>query len=312
MDAFTFDTTSTTTTMDIAMLDTVLPALPTNLNFDPIREPQIRNGVAIKNKFWVINPNTDTVIGDGKSIHNPQNFSKAWDSFREGLLNSGLDTSGAEVKFSAIKDGAAMSASIVLKKYQYEKVLGEPAKMTMNFSDSHDQSIRRQIRAMIYRLACLNGMIAPRESVGIVQKHTTYSDPETVGKVAARFPQQLMRDAQVMRIMQGIRVEHHEAIDFLKRNVATYQTKSGTKVNNKWLERIVGIHDSYRDLGHTSYRLYNTLTHLSTHIETRSADVAQKRIRMEQDIESVIRGEEFQTKYMPQIDEAQLDLMLAA
>lgn len=312
MDAFTFDTKTTNITMDTAMLDTVLPALPTNLNFDPIREPQIRNGVAIKNKFWVINPNTDTVIGDGKSIHNPQNFSKAWDSFREGLLNSGLDTSGADVKFSAIKDGAAMSASITLQKYQYEKVLGEPAKMTMNFSDSHDQSIRRQIRAMIYRLACLNGMIAPRESVGIVQKHTTYSDPETVGKVAARFPQQLMRDAQVMRIMQGIRVDHDEAIDFLRRNVATYQTKSGSKVNNKWLERIVGIHDSYGSLGNTSYRLYNTLTHLSTHIETRSTDVAQKRIRMEQDIESVIRGEEFQSKYMPQIDEAQLDLMLAA
>lgn len=284
-----------------ATLDTVLPALPQILDFDPVREPQIRNGVAIRNQYWVVNPNTDTVIGNGKSIHNPQNFSKVWDSFREGLLHSGLDTSEAEVKFNVIKEGAAMEAQIVLKRYQYEQVLGEPAKMTMSFRDSHDQSIRRQIRAMIYRLACLNGMIAPREAVGIVQKHTTYSDPDTVGKIASKFPDQLLKDAQVMRLMQGVKVQRADAIDFLERNVATYQTKTGTKVNKKWLDRIVGIHDSYNILGENSYHLYNTLTHISTHVESRTADVATKRIRIEQDIESVIRGEEFQTRFMPEL-----------
>ena len=282
-------------------LDTVLPALPQILDFDPVREPQIRNGVAIRNQYWVVNPNTDTVIGNGKSIHNPQNFSKVWDSFREGLLHSGLDTSEAEVKFNVIKEGAAMEAQIVLKRYQYEQVLGEPAKMTMSFRDSHDQSIRRQIRAMIYRLACLNGMIAPREVVGIVQKHTTYSDPDTVGKIASKFPDQLLKDAQIMRLMQGVKVQRADAIDFLERNVATYPTKTGTKVNKKWLDRIVGIHDSYNILGENSYHLYNTLTHISTHVESRTADVATKRIRIEQDIESVIRGEEFQTRFMPEL-----------
>lgn len=284
-----------------ATLDTVLPALPQILDFDPVREPQIRNGVAIRNQYWVVNPNTDTVIGNGKSIHNPQNFSKVWDSFREGLLHSGLDTSEAEVKFNVIKEGAAMDAQIVLKRYQYEQVLGEPAKMTMSFRDSHDQSIRRQIRAMIYRLACLNGMIAPREAVGIVQKHTTYSDPDTVGKIASKFPDQLLKDAQTMRLMQGVKVDRDDAIDFLERNVATYQTKTSTKVNKKWLERIVGIHDSYNILGENTYHLYNTLTHISTHVESRTAEVATKRIRIEQDIESVIRGEEFQTRFMPQL-----------
>jgi hypothetical protein len=284
-----------------AILDTVLPALPQILDFEPVREPQIRNGVAIRNQYWVVNPNTDTVIGNGKSIHNPQNFSKVWDSFREGLLHSGLDTSEAEVKFNVIKEGAAMDAQIVLKRYQYEQVLGEPAKMTMSFRDSHDQSIRRQIRAMIYRLACLNGMIAPREAVGIVQKHTTYSDPDTVGKIASKFPDQLLKDAQVMRLMQGVKVQRADAIDFLERNVATYPTKTGTKVNKKWLDRIVGIHDSYNILGENSYHLYNTLTHISTHVESRTAEVATKRIRIEQDIESVIRGEEFQTRFMPEL-----------
>jgi hypothetical protein len=216
-------------------------------------------------------------------------------------LHSGLDTSEAEVKFNVIKEGAAMDAQIILKRYQYEQVLGEPAKMTMSFRDSHDQSIRRQIRAMIYRLACLNGMIAPREAVGIVQKHTTYSDPDTVGKIASRFPDQLLKDAQTMRLMQGVKVQRADAIDFLERNVATYPTKTGTKVNKKWLDRIVGIHDSYNILGDNTYHLYNTLTHISTHVESRTADVATKRIRIEQDIESVIRGEEFQTRFMPEL-----------
>jgi hypothetical protein len=36
-------------------------------------------------------------------------------------------------------------------------------------------------------------------------------------------------------------------------------------------------------------------------VESRTADVATKRIRIEQDIESVIRGEEFQTRFMPEL-----------
>jgi hypothetical protein len=190
-----------------------------------------------------------------------------------------------------------MSAKIVLKNYNFEKKLGEPAKMVMMVRDSHDQSVRRQVSAMIYRLACLNGMIAPRETVGISQKHTTYSDPETVGKVAANFPVQLERDAEVMARMRQVKVARDYVIDFLRRNVATYYTKSGAKVNNKYLEKVVGIHDWYSGLGDNAYRLYNTLTHISTHVEAQrdGTEVERKRIRVEQDIENVIRGQEFQS-----------------
>ena len=281
-----------------------IPSLPSFLDFDPVREQQTRNGIAIPNKYWTVNPLTDTVIGDGKSVHNPKNFRVVWDNMREGLALAKLDTSDVDVEFSAISNGSAFSAKIILKAYNFEKKLGEAAKMVMHVRDSHDQSVKMQISAMIYRLACLNGMIAPRESVGISQKHTTFYDPEVIGKVASQFPEKLERDAQIMYQMQGIKVNRDFAIDFFRRNVATYITKTGQKVNNKWLERIIGIYDSYNTMQGTAYQVYNTLTHISTHVEAQrdGTEVERKRIRIEQDIESVIQGADFQHMIAPDVE----------
>ena len=281
-----------------------IPTLPSFLDFDPVREQQTRNGIAIPNKYWTVNPLTDTVIGDGKSVHNPKNFRVVWDNMREGLALAKLDTSDVDVEFNAISNGSAFSAKIILKQYNFEKKLGEPARMVMQVRDSHDQSVKMQISAMIYRLACLNGMIAPRESVGISQKHTTFYDPEVIGKVASQFPEKLERDAQVMYQMQGIKVNRDRAIDFFRRNVATYMTKTGQKINNKWLERIIGIYDSYNTMQGTAYQVYNTLTHISTHVEAQrdGTEVERKRIRIEQDIESVIQGADFQHMIAPDVE----------
>ncbi len=282
-------------------LDLILPALPANLDFTPVHEPQVRNGVILADRNWVVNPVTDKVIGDGKSVHRTANFKDLWDNLRQGLVNANIDTSGADVKFHSLNDGAAMSVNIVFAKYNFEKRLGEAAKMQMNIRDSHDQSVKRSVDAMIYRLACLNGMLAPRERVGISQKHTTYSDPETIGKVAAKFPIQLEQQAEMMAAMRQVSVERSTVISFLERNVATYFTRTGAKVNKKWLEQIVGIYDNYSSIGNNAYRVYNTLTHISTHIEGREGtDLERKRIRMEQDIHSVMQGEEFQQLFMPE------------
>ena len=291
------------TTKESAMsdLDLVLPPLDPAYDYTPVHEQQTRNGKAIDNAFWVINPLTDSVIGSGKSVHRTANFSNFWDTFREGLLKAGVDTTGAEVKFSGTSNQSALSVKVVFKNYDFTKQLGEASHMMMTVRDSHDQSVKRSINAMIYRLACLNGMVAPRERLALAEKHTVNADPDTVAKVAADFPIRLESEASLMQAMTKVRVERDQVIDFFRRNVATYKTKTGTKINEKMLERIVGIFDNYREVGNNAYRVYNTLTHLSTHIDAvrDGTDMERKRLRIEQDIEGVIRGEEFQRFYMP-------------
>lgn len=284
-----------------------LPELPAELNFDPVREKQMRNGVEVTGKYWVINPLTDAVIGDGKTVHNPQNFNRMWENLRTGLQVAGLDTSDIQVRFHALSNGAAMSADIILRKYDFQKQLGEAAQMRMTVRDSHDQSVRRDVRAMIYRLACLNGMLSVKESLSIVQKHTTFNDAAVVGKVAAHFPERLEREATMMKMMRQIHVDRQAAIDFFKNHVAIYTTKSGTKVNNAFLDQTIGIYDNYHSIGSNAYRVYNTLTHLSTHVEAKreGTEVERKRIRMEQEVDNIIRGDAFRNL-------ARMDILEAA
>jgi len=274
-----------------------LPALPDHLNFDPVREKQMRNGFEVPGKYWVINPLTDQVIGDGKTVHNPQNFNKMWENLRQGLQVAGLDTSVVDVRFHSLSSGAAMSAEIILKKYDFEKQLGEAAQMRMTVRDAHDQSVRREIRAMVYRLACLNGMLSVKENLSVVQKHTTFNDPEVVGTVASHFPERLQKEAGYMKMLRDVKVQRAEAIEFFKQNVATYITKTGPQVNKKMWEETVGIYDNYNSIGDNAYRVYNVLTHLSTHIEAKrdGTDTERKRIRYEQDMDAVIKGAAFRS-----------------
>jgi hypothetical protein len=268
------------------------PTLPASLDFTPVREPVTRNGNVVPNMFWVINPLNDAIIGDGKSRHSVTNYTTMWESLWDGLKQSTLDLSNAVVKADSIGNGAAMRAEIVLPNHNFEKRLGEAAQMKIVISDSHDQTVRRQVKAMIMRLACLNGMISAKENIGFAQKHTTMNDPELIGTIASGWLPKLEADADLMRDMVSIKIDKDTAVEFYRDHVAKYKTNTGlVKINEKMLERIVAIHNSY-NMGNNAYRVYNTLTHMSTHVDKArgESDDGRKRLRIEQDIEAVIRG----------------------
>lgn len=274
-----------------------VPALPVELDFDPIREPVYRKGVQVPDQYWIVNPDTDELINDkpsGKN-HNPVNYKHMWDSFREGIAESGVDTSDLKIKFGVARCGAAFSADIVFAQYDYERIVGEATQMKMRIIDSHDMSFRRDIRCMIMRLACTNGMVTVGERLAVKQKHTMLSDPEKLGAVVAEYPSRLENEAHLYKQMMGTRVTKDQAIAFARSEVATYRVASGIKVNEKSVEEFARIWNDYSSLGDTGYRLYNVLTHIGTHVTGREGtDLARKQIRIEDQVSSIVQGRAFQ------------------
>jgi len=90
-------------------------------------------------------------------------------------------------------------------------------------------------------------------------------------------------------------VSHEQAIDFMERNVAMYRTNAGKmKLNNKALEECNRVWGLYSTMGNTGYRLYNTLTHIGTHVEGRDGtNITLKQARMEQKVQEVVSLPEF-------------------
>jgi|TARA_R110000850_G_scaffold142809_2_gene265059 hypothetical protein len=269
-----------------------IPALPESLNFTPVREQQMRGGREVTGKWWTINPLTDEVIGDGKRNHNPQNFALMWDKLREGLYQSGLQLSDATTTFRTFNKDAGLRAEIILPNHNFVAALGEASCLKIRVVDSHDQTQRRQVGAMIMRLACLNGMVSMAENTSLSQLHTQSAEPERIGKVAATWPELLLGDASKMQAMREVKVSRHRAIDFYSDHVASHKTRIGMTLNKSMLNRIMGIHDSYSALNDSAYRVYNVLTHLSTHVESRSC-VNKKQLVMEDKIGSIIKGDAF-------------------
>ena len=275
-----------------------LPALPEQLDFEPVREKQTRNGYEVAGKWWTINPLTDEVIGDGKRNHLPQNFAILWDSLRAGLHGSGLQLEDAETKFRSFNNNAGMRADIILPYENFDIIVGEPTALKIAISNSHDQSSKLNIAAMIYRYWCTNGQASMSENTSLSQLNTISSDPERIGAVAAKWPEFLQEDAHKMKQMQGVPVSRYDAINFYSEHVASTQTRSGKVVNRAMLDRIMGIHDSYKGLNDTAYRVYNVLTHMSTHVESKACPT-KKQLVMEDKINSIVNGDAFQELALP-------------
>ena len=267
-------------------------ALPDHLNFDPQREQQTRNGVVVDGKWWTVNPLTDQVIGDGKRNHSPKNFALMWDSLREGLHHSGLQTGDASTTFRTYNGTAGLRAEITLPNHDFNHALGEASCLKIRYVDSHDQSSKLSIGAMVMRLTCLNGQVSMRENTSLSQLHTLSYNPERIGKVASQWPTYLLEDCADMKRMRTLRVSREKAIQFYSTYVASNKTRTGPVVNKALLERIMGIHDSYKGLNDTVYRMYNVLTHMSTHVESKSCST-KKQLVMEDKISSIIKGDAF-------------------
>ena len=276
-----------------------IPALPVALDFDPVREQVVRTGRdgvirTVRDSYWVVNPLTDEVMATSKNQHNPVNFKNMWDSFREGVEHSGVDTSDIQIMFNTARGGAAFSADIVFKRYDYQQIVGEATQMKMRILDSHDMTLKRDIRCMLMRLACTNGMVTVGERLTVKQKHTTFSDPEKLGAVVSEFPTRLENEAHLYKDMMAKRVTKDQAIAFARTEVATYRTAAGIKINEKTVEEFARIWNEYRALGETGYHLYNVLTHIGTHVTGREGtDVARKQIRIEDRVSEIVQAPAF-------------------
>ena len=275
---------------------TSIPALPVELDFDPVREPLVHNGRKVDGHHAIINPLTDEVMCVSKRQHNPVNFSRMWDAFREGIEASGIDTSQIQVKFNKAKGNSAYSVDMLFKKYEYEPAVGDLHSMRFRLYDSHDMTFKHHIQCGLFRYWCSNGCASIAENLQVDRKHTLLADPEKLGTVVADWPQRLEQEAEVYATMMGTEVTKEIAIEFIRKEVATYRVASGIKVNAKMVEEGARIWNMYKNLGDTGYRLFNVMTHIGTHVTGREGtDMARKQARIEQQVQDGIARPAFKT-----------------
>jgi len=273
-----------------------IPALPVELDFDPVREPLIHNGRRVDGHHAIINPLTDEVMCVSKRQHNPVNFSRMWDAFREGIDSSGIDTSQVQVKFNRAKGNSAYSVDILFKKYEFEPAVGDLHSMRFRLYDSHDMTFKHHIQCGLFRYWCSNGQASIAENLQAKVKHTMMADPEKLGAVVADWPARLEDEAGMYQDMMNTPVSKELAVEFIRKEVATYRVASGIKINEKMVEEGARIWNMYGNLGDTGYRLFNVMTHIGTHVTGREGtDLARKQARVEQNVQEIISRPAFKT-----------------
>tara|TARA_R100000808_G_scaffold20548_1_gene44403 strand:+ start:720 stop:1634 length:915 start_codon:yes stop_codon:yes gene_type:complete len=294
-------------------------ALPPELDFDPVLRPIEHEGTALPPTIGqkIVRADTNDVLGIVKSRYTPQPYSALWEPLIDGLCASELDLSEATATFRSVRDGAAMLADITLKNYNYDKIVGEPTALALRVRNSVDGTTKYEVSARILRLACLNGMTRVSESTSARFMHTAGTDPERIGKVASEWPLALEQDAHLFNHMRQVPVSVETAQTFLAKNLCFTRTRTKVKTNEKWLNRMMATHDSYRaSIGDNGYAFYNTLTHYGTHVDTDSGrqttDVGQRALQQERNVTALVRGPAFKNLVEYDVFERQFSSSLAA
>ena len=215
----------------------------------------------------------------------------------EGLEESGLDLADADIKWNIMNNGARMYADITLKSYNYDKIVGEKTALQMRVRNSVDGSLKYDVSAFIKRLWCANGCSRIAENTSVQFKHTASTEPDKIGQVAATWPMVLEDDAHLFNHMRGVDIHRDIVVKFLAANLCLTKTKVKTKVNEKWLGRMLSLWDTYSaSIGINGYAFYNVLTHYGTHVDPeslRGAEAGNRALRQEQDVQALVRGEAF-------------------
>ena len=285
----------------IPTLSEVAPSLV----FEPKREPVRYEGEIVESKFFIINPllgKVDPFTGKpkGKPMgitgqnHATTSYDVMWDSMREGILQSGLDTSQIKIKFLIAPDGGSYSADIIFKQYEFEPAVGDVHSMRFRIYDSHDMTFKHHIQCGLFRYWCSNGCSSIAEKLEVSAKNTQSADPEKLGRIVADFPARLEAEADLYKDMMATPVSKDRAMEFIRENVATYRIASGIKVNEKSVEEGARIWNMYNNLGDTGYRLFNVITHIGTHVTGREGiNMARKQAIIEQKAQAVVDLPEF-------------------
>jgi len=273
--------------------------LPQKLQFNPVLRPIEHDGLIVPKSLGqkIVRDDTNQVLGIVKSRYTPQPYAALWEPLVEGLEESGLDLADADIKWNIMNNGARMYADITLKSYNYDKIVGEKTALQMRVRNSVDGSLKYDVSAFIKRLWCANGCSRIAENTSVQFKHTISTEPEKIGQIAATWPMVLEDDAHLFNHMRGVDIHRDIVVRFLAANLCLTKTKVKTKVNEKWLGRMLSLWDTYSNsIGKNGYALYNVLTHYGTHVDPeslRGAEVGNRALRQEQDVQALVRGEAF-------------------
>ena len=277
----------------------MLETLPVSLSWNPILEPIIHNGQPLPKTIGqkIVRDDTNEVLGIVGGRYSPKPYSLLWNSLIEGLHESDLDLSDAKVDFRSMKNGGAMSALITLPKYDFKHIIGESTAITLKLYNSVDGSLKYEVVGGNLRLWCSNLQSSLQDTISYMAMHTANTDPAKIGKVVSTWPTLLERDAHLFKYMREVHVPRSKVQTFLEKNLCITTTKSGVKVNQKWLNKMLSLYDDYRrSLGETAYAFYNMMTHYGTHVDMdslRGADLGTRALRQERQVQRAVRSPVF-------------------
>ena len=195
------------------------------------------------------------------------------------LADSGLDLTDANVNVQFAKNGGRMLGVVTLpnEKMFVDTPRGrDEHQLQVLLRSGHDADFFVDFRPGAIRMACLNGQYNIASIGRFKGKHTSGFDPailqqqartmlggfKQAGERWAQWADKDLNDDQAARIL-GIYT--HQPKEVLNRGA-----KGIAEQRDKRMTKVVNLFDRFKDheakeIGHTAWGIYNTMTHDATH-----------------------------------------------
>lgn len=238
------------------------------------------------NGKYVATVGTDYVIIPNKQIYN---------QFAHVLANSNIDTTGMKTKVRAA--GPYTKVDFEFPAHQIS-IDGRDDLINLMIStvNSYDGRFAFTIEIGGFRLLCSNGMGIGELINCFSTRHVSKYDQEKMSSYLSSSIETFVKSGKYWTEMRKVEVEDVDALASIKTYLKVSSELSPEEVlagKNTTLKKAFLLWEEYKNkLGKNKWAIYNTITHLSTHFETKGNEI-NVALRKKSDRDRVFKSAQF-------------------
>jgi hypothetical protein len=270
-------------------------------------ELSLPNGDIVPDRRAIINSEDGSYVSTVGNAYNLINNREVFTNFANTLINSEIDTTDMKVAVSTSRSKVYARFTFPKHKVEIDTGIGksDDTELMITARNSYDGTSKFMVEIGGFRLVCSNGQ-------GIGQYTNVYSNRHTV-KFAEKDMSDYLNTATTVFAEAGEEWQNMTKVEVLD-NEAFEVVQIMTEVKTKsTLDEIMdgkkgrlksAMEEWFRyknELGSNKFALFNTVTHLSTHISSERGDIVALRIHKEKMRDKALNSPKFSNLHTLQV-----------
>ena len=242
-----------------------------------------QSGKEVTDRRAVVDSDTKEYVSTVGTTYNLINNREAFTNFANTLASSDIDTTGMVVRPVITKSKCYVNFTFPAHRVEIRK--DDFTELMITCRNSYDGTSKFIVEIGGFRLLCSNGQGIGQYTNVYSNRHSSGYSEKNMSKYIETALEVFAKAGEEWQKMTEIKVSDDEALEVLKVLVEDKKDLSYKEVfegKQTKLKKAVDEWERYKDrMGANKFSLYNTVTHLTTHVSTETGNIVGLKVYKE-------------------------------